>query len=313
MRRKTTMRLQEFKDGKIAPWAETKEDTKRFIDAMKAAGMPWIHGAKYEPTDCDFVKCEYGYGIQGNAMGRVSERGWYSHQNVPGKPFASITVAEFFEDTAKYTMADFKAGKVVATFPNKEARDAFLKRPELAHSAHCVCVYARCMSHLLTLWSTSSGTIHAELEGSGNLPTVPYTDLLPRVPDEQITAYRNPDGTVTCDHRLDGRVVKSATVKRYYKDADDLPTAAKHALEKMLGKPDEYKIGDKVGVHWSDVHSDKEKKNVIGIVAKINGARLWPYVVQFPDGTIVWCARGEDSEGAECIPDYIIGLAEETV
>ncbi|MDD3921864.1 MAG: hypothetical protein PHO41_11925 [Eubacteriales bacterium] len=144
------MRIQDFKDGKISVWAETKADAERFLKACEAAGLT--------VSVCRCAGTSYVCGWKGfakNDIGWCDDR-YYAQNNAHnGKPFTSITVAEFC---------------------------AAPKR------------------------------------------------------NEQIIAYYNPDDTVTCLHKRDGKVVGSATVKKYYTDADDLRVAAKCALGKMLGE-----------------------------------------------------------------------------
>ena len=187
--------MDDFKAGKIAVWAETEDDAERFLNAVKAAGIKWKGNMPYERTNARAAR-EYSYGYREEGLGvALSGRGWYSRQNIPGKPYKSITVAKFF---------------------------AAPKR------------------------------------------------------NEQIVAYYNADGTVTCIHKKDGKVVQSATVKRYYKDADDLRVATEHALGKMLveqtqAKPEtlEYQPGDKVLVR--DDLVDNKTYGVTSFVSDMRG------------------------------------------
>jgi hypothetical protein len=127
--------------------------------------------------------------------------------------------------------------------------------------------------------------------------------------NEYIVAYYNPDGTVTCIHKKDGDIVETSTVARYYTDKDDLRVAAKYALEKMLGssvpaeKSVEYKVGDRVRVHMDG------GKSGIGTIAATNGPSLWPYMVRFPNGGLMYCAKDKISCPV-AYADYIIGFVE---
>lgn len=161
----TMYTMEAFKNGKISAWAETKADAERFLKACEAEGLT--------VSVCRCAGTSYVCGWKGfakNDIGWCDDR-YYAQNNAHnGKPFTSITVAEFF---------------------------AAPKR------------------------------------------------------NEQIIAYYNADGTVTCLHKRDGKVVGSATVKKYYTDADDLCVATKCALGKMLGgqekgKQEFYRPGDRV-------------------------------------------------------------------
>jgi hypothetical protein len=166
--------MDDFKAGKISVWAETKADAERFLAELARKGFKKASGLHIDIGELAARQYSYvcNFYDNGGISRAGSDRYWYSRQNIPGKPYTSITVAEFF-------------GK-----PKR---------------------------------------------------------------NEQIVAYYNPDETVTCIHKKDGKVVQSATVKRYYKDADDLRVATEHALGKMLveqkqTKPEtlEYHPGDRV-------------------------------------------------------------------
>ena len=166
--------MDDFKAGKISVWAETKADAERFLAELARKGFKKASGLHIDIGELAARQYSYvcNFYDDGGISRAGSDRYWYSRQNIPGKPYKSITVAEFF-------------GK------------------------------PKC--------------------------------------NEQIVAYYNSDETVTCIHKKDGKVVQSAVVKRYYKDADDLRVATEHALGKMLveqkqAKPEtlEYQPGDRV-------------------------------------------------------------------
>lgn len=279
------MRLQDFKDGKIAVWAETKAEAQRFLDACDKAGL-LVKSDVPKRARVEYV-CGWTWHFA-TWVGYAEARG-YAQKNAPiGKPYKSITVAEFFKD----------------------------KR------------------------------------------------------NEQVIAYYNPDGSVTCVHKKDGKIVESATVKRYYTDPDDLRVAAKHALEKMLGetkpvaakdynaivdrrvecgafehapyrtaangrptldlnraiqildawdaahpvqppkpvrpKPAEYRVGDKVVVFRESHGGDRQE----GKIESDDGCGVYRYNVRLSNGRLDCFAKNERATTGEIFRDYIIGLVE---
>ena len=91
--------MEDFKAGKIAVWAETEEEAKRFL------------GACEDVSDSLFVgpDAEYAYGFMWGfpgiscaaGPGDGPNREYHSRNREPDEPpFASVTVREFFGDPA---------------------------------------------------------------------------------------------------------------------------------------------------------------------------------------------------------------------
>jgi len=259
--------MEDFKSGKISVWAGTKEEAERFLGACEKADLKWANGDKATSlhgwvlgdfeysygTRCDGISAPLFAKHTGEKMCGYTK----SHYATKQRPYTSVTVAEFFEDAVEYTIKDVIDGKVqVLVHNDNQTRAVVLAANRYADKE--IMKTERTLSGGF-LCPACFGVVDGAWHWGLDLPEIEFPDLSladsvrkEERRNEQIIAYYNPDGTVTCLHKKDGRVVDSKTVKRYYKDADDLRVAAKCALGKMLGeqkqdKPEtlDYQPGDR--------------------------------------------------------------------
>ena len=297
------MRMQEFKEGKIAVYAETTKEATRFLKACEEEGLLWNDGAvatervlggkaeiAYRFRDC--------HGLSWTASGR----GWHSQHPDPNRPYKSVTVGEFFDDRAAgvtdLSFEAFKQGQYAVTFKNPKRGDpdveAFLK----------VCKAKELNIDLMNDFNIRPG-IKSDIRhlfGAHHyvVPEIPYTSVpwAQSQKRERITVYRTDDGRVECVHTLDGKEVGKTSVTRYYKDTDDFLTAAKFALGKLPtagvvkkplppfdkdGKPN-YKVGQKVRMKKGYVHP----RAFVGEIVKVGHDKHMTYRVREPGGMELW-------------------------
>lgn len=199
------MRMQEFKEGKIAVYAETTKEAARFLKACEKEGLRWNGGEKdtqYNPGE----KVEFVYlfcGCRGLSYAATG-RSWHSKHPDPNRPYKSVTVGEFFDEPERLGVAAvtdlsfeaFKQGKYTVTFKNPKRGDpeveAFLKACE-----------AEGLSIGLMIDSNIQPGVKSDgrrLFGAYGQTTslVPYTSVPWTHPQkrERVTIYRTADGRV---------------------------------------------------------------------------------------------------------------------
>lgn len=123
------MRMQEFKDGKIAVWAETVEESGRFLDACAKEGLKWHSGKSATDLSNICVEQEYSVGALSPKTLSFSRYmgGAKKQYGCSSKPYEVITVNEFFkEGKPKMMLKEFMDGKISVKAETKEDAERFL-------------------------------------------------------------------------------------------------------------------------------------------------------------------------------------------
>lgn len=304
------MRMQEFKEGKIAVYAETTKEATRFLKACEKEGLRWNDGAvATEPILGGKAEIAYRFRNCHGLSWTHSGRGWHSHYPDPDRPYKSVTVGEFFDEPERLGVAAvtdlsfeaFKQGQYAVTFKNPRRGDpeveAFLK----ACKAKGLDVDMMCDLNIRP--GIKSDIRHLFGAHCHVVPEIPYTSVpwAQSQKRERVTIYRTADGRVECVHTLDGKEVGKASVTRYYKDTDDFLTAAKFAIAKLpaaevgkaLRKPlppfgkdgrPNYKVGQKVRMKKGYAHPEA----FVGEIVKVEHDGYMAYCVREPIGMELW-------------------------
>lgn len=298
------MRLQEFLDGKISVKAESKQDAERFLKSLAKEGVKWAdgHPANHSSKPCGGVCYQVGY-LGGKELTYSSVMGDAEKHPLPGRPYKLITVKEFFEGTNSVIERLLRGEVVVHIKSRKDAENALKEIHALGkrgsnavekgfHSIPCWYFWEKYDQEVY--FADEHDNHDILFRGS---PIIEYS-AQSKTSNEQIVIFRDKDGSVKCVHKLDGKVVGSASVTKYYKDADDLRVAAKYALEKLGGKKSlppfdadgkpNYNVGQKVKInpcvsaacayYATIVDVDSNKRNfMIYKICDARGNKRWVF------------------------------------